>query len=93
VTEQPTPKNYTYSVPPWGDRYRQTPGQRRGNFNGYPCAICGRDIPSDADVRWGGIITSDGEWTTDPNHPRSQGWHPVGSNCHRRFVVRSEEER
>jgi hypothetical protein len=88
MTEQAIPKNYTYSVPPWGDRYQETPSHRRGQFHGYPCAICGRDISSTKEIRYGGIITTEGEWTTDPDHPRNLGWHPVGSNCHRRFVVR-----
>ncbi len=85
MTEQPIPKNSTYSVRPWGERYSETRQQRHGNFNGYPCAICGRDIPINTATRYGGIITTDGEWTTDPDHPDSQGWHPVGSACHRRF--------
>jgi hypothetical protein len=88
MTEQPVPKNYTYSVKPWSDRYQDTPRHRRGDFDGYPCAICGRDIPTAKATRYGGIITTEGEWTTDPDHPRSQGWHPVGSDCHRRFVVK-----
>ena len=82
------PTNSVYSVSPWGERYHQTQRQKRGNFDGYPCAICGKDIPTAKANRHGGIITIDGDWTMDPDHPRSQGWHPVGSECHRRYVVR-----
>lgn len=80
------PANSIYRVRPWGHRYQESARHRRGHFDGYPCAICGRDIRGEP--TYGGIITIDGEWTTDPNHPRSQGWHPVGSNCHRRFVIK-----
>ena len=85
------PRNDIYSVPPWGDRYYkrlESPSHRRGHFDGYPCAICGKDIPVKS-VAHGGIITVDGEWTTDPNHPDSQGWFPVGSQCHRKYVVKN----
>lgn len=88
MAEQPAPKNYIYSVKPWADRYQETARHLRGSFDGYPCAICGHDIPTAKANRYGGIITKDGEWTTDPNHPRNLGWHPVGGDCHRRFVVR-----
>ncbi len=87
VTDATIPKNSTYTVRPWGDRYQETNRQRRGYFDGYPCAICGRDIPVRS-VKHGGIITTEGEWTTDPEHPRSQGWFPVGSECHRRFMMK-----
>ncbi len=84
-----TTTNYVYSVQPWGERYQERSSHKRGHFDGYPCAICGKDIPTTKAPQYGGIITTDGEWTTDPNHPRSQGWFPVGSSCHRRFVRRS----
>jgi len=83
-----TPRNYVYSVAPWGERYQETRSHRHGQFDGYPCAICGKDIPTDKATRYGGIILITGGWTTDPNHPDSQGWFPVGSACHRRFVVK-----
>lgn len=81
------PVNSVYSCPPWGERYQESARQRHGNFDGYPCAICGKDIRGEQ--RHGGIVTTAGTWTTDPNHPDSQGWFPVGAGCHRRFVVRS----
>lgn len=81
------PRNDTYTVPPWGDHYQESQRHRRGNFDGYPCAICGKDIPV-ATVRYGGIVTTAGEWTTDPDHPHSQGWFPVGSQCHRKYAIR-----
>ena len=30
-----------YSVKPWGDSYYESQRHHRGNFDGYPCAICG----------------------------------------------------
>jgi len=86
MTDERTPVNYTYSVLPWDERYQERSGHKRGHFDGYPCAICGKDIPTAKALRYGGVITTDGEWTTDPNRPDSQGWFPVGSDCHRRFV-------
>jgi len=87
ATEERIPRNDTYSVPPWGEHYTEGRNHRRGQFDGYPCAICGKDIPVKS-VRYGGVITTEGEWTTDPNHPDSQGWFPVGGHCHRKYVVR-----
>jgi len=87
MTTETIPKNSTYTVRPWAERYQQTQRQRHGNFDGYPCAICGKDVKQDR-VKYGGIVTTEGEWTLDPDHPRSQGWHVVGADCHRRFVVR-----
>lgn len=91
ATAEDIPRNDTYSVKPWGDRYYESQKHRRGHFDGYPCAICGRDILVTS-VRYGGIITTDGEWTTDPNHPDSQGWFPVGSRCHRKYLVQSAQD-
>ena len=65
-TSSAAPTNSIYSVPPWGERYHQTQRQKRGNFDGYPCAICGKDIPTAKANRHGGIITIDGDWTIDP---------------------------
>ncbi len=79
------PTNNIYSVKPFADRYSETNRQQRGNFDGWPCAICGRDV---GDPKYGGIVTTDGKWTTDPNHPDSQGWFPVGPDCYRRFVIK-----
>lgn len=88
------PVNYIYSVKPWGKQYaeRTAKSYRRngGGFDGYPCAICGKDVPLENSTRYGGVVTTEGEWTLDPEHPYSQGWHPVGSACHRRYVIKGQ---
>lgn len=88
--ERNDPPSYMYSVDP-GSQERDD--KRNANQRGYPCAICGRPMSTTGkDYKYGGYInTKTWKWTDDPDDSNSE-WYPVGSDCHRRFVVKDKKK-
>lgn len=74
---------YRYTVQAYGSHYKDRRGHRSGHFAGYPCAICGKDVK---EPRFGGFVGRDGEWL---DAGLEDNWVPVGSDCHRRYLVRN----
>lgn len=83
-------KDSKYNVPPFsGANYGKNSGKCRGDES--PCAICGKPVKDASAKHFATVIGGGSAWgdeNSDANDPGYMGGWPVGTDCHRKHVVK-----